>query len=69
MECIDSWFRMNHKDTKAQRETEEISMEVNELARQVVDAAFHVHKNLGAGLLESAYDIYEINQHPAWAAD
>jgi len=31
-------------------------MEVNELARQVVDAAFHVHKNLGAGLLESVYE-------------
>ncbi|MDQ6969357.1 MAG: GxxExxY protein [Mariprofundus sp.] len=47
---------MNHKDTKAQRETEAISLEVNELARQVVDAAFHVHKNLGAGLLESVYE-------------
>jgi GxxExxY protein len=28
----------------------------NELATQVVDACFHVHKELGPGLLESAYE-------------
>lgn len=30
-------------------------MTENEIARQVVDAAFHVHKRLGPGLLESVY--------------
>ena len=29
----------------------------NEIAKQVVDAAFHVHKTLGPGLLESVYEI------------
>lgn len=28
----------------------------NELAKQIVDACFHVHKELGPGLLESAYE-------------
>lgn len=28
----------------------------NELAGQIVDACFHVHKELGPGLLESAYE-------------
>jgi len=45
---------MNHKDTKTQREA--ISNALNELARQVVDAAFHIHKVLGPGLLESVYE-------------
>ncbi len=29
---------------------------VNEIARQIVDAAFHVHCALGPGLLESVYE-------------
>jgi len=33
--------------------------ENNELARQTVDAAFKVHKTLGPGLLESAYEVLE----------
>lgn len=45
---------LNHKGTKTQREA--ITPELNELARQVVDAAFTVHKTLGAGLLESVYE-------------
>ena len=28
----------------------------NELATQIVDACFHVHKEIGPGLLESAYE-------------
>jgi GxxExxY protein len=28
----------------------------NELARDIVDAAFHIHQNLGPGLLESVYE-------------
>ena len=30
-------------------------MEINEISRLVVDAAFRVHRDLGPGLLESAY--------------
>jgi GxxExxY protein len=30
--------------------------DVEELAKQIVDAGFHVHQTLGPGLLESAYE-------------
>lgn len=46
---------MNHKDTKAQRTS--IPARVEEVARGVVDAAFHVHYQLGPGLLESVYEM------------
>lgn len=36
---------------------QEVGKELDALARQVVDAAFTVHKTLGPGLLESAYEI------------
>jgi len=45
---------MNHKGTKAQREP--IPAETNRLAREVVDAAFCIHKALGPGLLETVYE-------------
>ena len=32
-------------------------MTENEIAKMVVDAAFHVHKKLGPGLLESVYEV------------
>ncbi|QSJ18666.1 GxxExxY protein [Nostoc sp. UHCC 0702] len=54
---------MNHKDTKTQREP--ISEQVNQVAKQIVDAAFAVHSQLGPGLLESVYEvclIYELKQ-------
>jgi len=54
---------MNHEGTKTQREA--ISESVNMLARKVVDAAFHVHENLGPGLLESVYEAclcHELNK-------
>ncbi len=35
---------------------EPIPAETNEVSRQVVDAAYHVHKALGPGLLESIYE-------------
>jgi len=31
-------------------------MTENELARQVVDCCFHIHRNLGPGLFESVYE-------------
>jgi GxxExxY protein len=46
---------INHQDTKTRRP--EIPVEVDEAARQVVDAAFAVHKSLEPGLLESVYEI------------
>jgi len=36
---------------------QEVGKELDALARQVVDAAFTVHKTLGPGLLESAYEV------------
>ena len=45
---------MNHQDTKTPRAP--ISDELDEVARQVVDAAFTVHSALGAGLLERVYE-------------
>ncbi len=44
---------------------EEIDPETDKVAKEVVDAAFQVHKNLGPGLLENAYEtclLYEIIQ-------
>ena len=32
-------------------------MTENEIAKIIVDAAFHVHKKLGPGLLESVYEV------------
>ena len=32
-------------------------MTENEIAKIIVDAAFHVHKRLGPGLLESVYEV------------
>lgn len=40
-------------------------MTENEIAKEVVDAAYHVHKRLGPGLLESVYETvlhYEIEK-------
>jgi GxxExxY protein len=37
----------------------------NDIAREIVDAAFHIHKTLGPGLLESVYEIvlsYELKR-------
>ncbi len=34
-----------------------IPQETERIAKQIVDAAFQVHKNLGPGLLESVYEV------------
>jgi len=31
-------------------------MTENEIAKKIVDAAYHIHKRLGPGLLESVYE-------------
>jgi GxxExxY protein len=46
------------KDTKKMEEVfEPVSREVDEIAGSVVDAALRVHRALGPGLLESAYEV------------
>ena len=35
----------------------EISQEEDRIGREIVDAAFHVHKKLGPGLLEKVYEV------------
>ena len=54
---------MNHEDTKTLREP--IPVAVERVAKQVVDASFTVHSALGAGLLESVYEVclaYELTK-------
>jgi GxxExxY protein len=41
-------------------------MEINELTKEIIGCAIEVHKQLGPGLLESAYEeclAFELNQH------
>jgi GxxExxY protein len=43
----------------------ELTMHENEIAKEIVDAAFHIHKYFGPGMLESAYQtvlIHELNK-------
>jgi hypothetical protein len=50
---------MNHRDTEAQRE------KLNELSGKVIGACIEIHRELGPGLLESAYEeclAYELSQ-------
>jgi GxxExxY protein len=54
---------MNRRYLKKQ--IEPIPPEVNRIAREIVDAAYCVHSNLGPGLLESVYEnclAYELNK-------
>ena len=40
-----------------QRRKDAKKMTENEIAEIIVDAAFHIHKSLGPGLLESVYEV------------
>jgi hypothetical protein len=51
---------MNHQDTKTPRTA--ISSRTDEMARQVVDAAYQVHRTLVPGLLESVYEICLVHE-------
>jgi hypothetical protein len=44
---------MNHRDTEAQRKTRE---HLNNLSGRVIGLCMDIHKQLGPGLLESAYE-------------
>lgn len=46
---------MKHEGTKTPREP--IPQRVEEVSRQLVDAAFKVHSTMGPGLLESVYEV------------
>ena len=54
---------MNHQDTKTPRHQDTktprhpIPERTDEVAKEVVDAAFAVHSRLGPGLLESVYEV------------
>ena len=45
-------FARRHKDTKRLRH-----LDIEKLCTKVVDAGFNLHKDLGPGLLESAYEV------------
>jgi len=45
----------SRKDAKTQRSHVTTTVPENEVAREIVDAAFKVHTTLGPGLLESVY--------------
>ena len=52
---------MNHRDTEAQRKTESFGLRDaatprDPLTKRVIGAAIEVHRHLGPGLLESAYE-------------
>ena len=48
---------MNHQDTKGTKRNDDIETQSFDLVgKDIVDAAFKVHKSLGPGLLESVYE-------------
>jgi GxxExxY protein len=57
--CVISFSYTENHRVKSQRFTEEkmiIAMEINEITEKVIGCAIEVHKLLGPGLLESAYE-------------
>ncbi len=41
---------------------EEVAPDLDRIAKQVVDAAFKLHKTLGPGLLESVYETFLVHE-------
>ena len=57
---VPSWLERIIKDTrgiKKMKEFEKIPIELENIGRKIVDAAYTVHKNLGPGLLEKVYEV------------
>ncbi len=51
-------MNFNHRDTETQR--------LNEITEQIIGCAIEVHRTIGPGLLESAYEkclCYELSQN------
>lgn len=46
----------SHQGHKETQSVSDIMFQENNAAKVIVDCAFKIHKNLGAGLLESAYE-------------
>ena len=47
-----------HKDTKLHQVMfKEVSQEEDRIGKEIVNAAFHVHNQLGPGLLEKVYEV------------
>jgi GxxExxY protein len=47
----------SHKDTKESTDHKPLSQREETIARGIVEAAFRVHTELGAGLLEKVYEV------------
>lgn len=46
---------LNHQDTKAPNIFTPVSKDSDQIGKDIVDCAFHIHKALGPGLLEGIY--------------
>jgi len=44
-------------NTNVAARTQRVAPSENEIAKEIVDAAFHMHQQLGPGLLESVYEV------------
>ncbi len=56
---------MNHQEHQVHQESSlltEPSKEIDMIAKEIVDCCFCVHKDLGPGLLESAYEIFLLEE-------
>lgn len=55
--CFRDFMVKHAKEAKMSNLFEPISEKENAIGKYVVDAAYRVHSNLGAGLLESVYEV------------
>jgi GxxExxY protein len=55
-------MKINHQEHQAHQDFIEPSKEINKLAKEIVDCCFCVHKDLGPGLLENAYEIFLLEE-------